>query len=84
MYCQINDPKNIKALMLLIGKEKLIPAFESQIGIPWKEAKLSNFYACGLGYKDNKGVLYYLDGKHKYGSLVIECPIEYILEVRNL
>lgn len=84
MYCQVNSSKQLKALMLLIGKAILIPAFEQRIGIPWKEAKMSNFYACGLGQHHNKGVLYYLDGKREYGSLVIECPIEYILQVREL
>lgn len=83
MYCQINEHKRIKALMILIGKEALIPAFEKNLGIPWKQAKMSKFYAFGLGLKDNKGVLYYKDGITPYGTLVIECSIDYIKQVRE-
>lgn len=82
MYCQINTPEKIKALMRLIGKEQIVPAFEKHIG-PWEEAKLSNFYALGLGLKDNKGVLYYRDGSTPYGTPILECLLEYILKIKD-
>jgi len=78
MFYQINDTKQLKAIMMLIGKEKVIPAFEKHIGVPWKEAKMSKFYALGLGLNHNKGVLYYLDGTVQYGALVVEFSIDYI------
>lgn len=82
MYCQINELNKIKAVMMLIGKDLLIPAFQKSIGIPWVTAKMSKFVVLGFGEKANKGAIYYLDGKTRYGTLVIECPLEYILKCK--
>ena len=68
-YSQINDIEKIKDIMVKIGKDDVITSFENEIGISWKDAKMKNFYVCGL---KNKAVLYYLDGKYKFGSLVME------------
>ncbi len=74
-YSQITDLEKIKAIMVSIGKETVIDAFEKNIGLQWSDAKMNNFYICGL---KKEGVLYYLDGKYPFGSLVLEFEKEFI------
>ncbi|TPN85783.1 hypothetical protein [Aquimarina algicola] len=78
-YSQITDLEKIKAIMVSIGKETVIQSFEKNIGLHWSDAKMNNFYICGL---KKTAVLYYLDGKYPFGSLVLEFEKEFITAIQ--